>query len=73
MKLQQFLTDFAIHKQWLVGSEYTNNFFVSNDNMKNDMIELGINENKIHVTGIPMSDRFFENFDKKKKSIKCLN
>ena len=34
--------------------------------MKNDMIELGINENKIHVTGIPMSDRFFENFDKEK-------
>lgn len=65
-EIATILTDFAIHKQWLVGSEYTNNFFVSNDNMKNDMIELGINENKIHVTGIPMSDRFFENFDKEK-------
>ena len=65
-EIATILTDFAIHKQWLVGSEYTNNFFVSNDSMKNDMIELGINENKIHVTGIPMSDRFFENFDKEK-------
>ena len=49
-EIATILTDFAIHKQWLVGSEYTNNFFVSNDNMKNDMIELGINENKIHVS-----------------------
>ena len=65
-EIATILTDFAIHKQWLVGSEYTNNFFVSNDNMKQDMINLGINENKIHVTGIPMSDRFFENFDKSK-------
>ena len=47
-EIATILTDFAIHKQWLVGSEYTNNFFVSNDNMKNDMIELGINENKIY-------------------------
>lgn len=71
-EIATILTDFAIHKQWLVGSEYTNNFFVSNDNMKNDMIELGINENKIHVTGIPMSVDFSKILIKK-KSIKCLN
>ena len=34
--------------------------------MKNDMISLGIDENKIHVTGIPMSNRFFDKFDKDK-------
>lgn len=62
-EIATILTDFAIHKQWLIGSDYTNNFFVSNDNMKTDMVNLGISENKIHVTGIPMSDRFFENFD----------
>ena len=65
-EIATILTDFAIHNQWLVGNEYTDNFFVSNDNMKKDMVELGINENKIHVTGIPMSDRFFESFDKSK-------
>lgn len=65
-KIATILTDFAIHKQWLIGHEYTDNFFVSNENMKKDMIEYGISENKIHVTGIPMSDRFFENFDKQK-------
>lgn len=65
-EIATILTDFAIHKQWLIGNEYTNNFFVSNENMKQDMIELGIGENKVHVTGIPMSDRFFENFDKEK-------
>ena len=60
------MTDFAIHKQWLVGNEYTNYFFVSNDNMKKDMISLGIDENKIYITGIPMSNRFFYNFNKVK-------
>lgn len=65
-EIATILTDFAIHKQWLVGNEYTNDFFVSNENMKQDMIDLGINENKIHVTGIPMSDRFFEDFEKDK-------
>lgn len=71
-EIATILTDFAIHKQWLVGSEYTNNFFVSNDNMKQDMINLGINENKIHVTGIPMSDRFLRTLINQ-KSMKCLN
>ena len=32
--------------------------------MKKDIINYGVDENKIYVTGIPMSSRFFENFDK---------
>ena len=65
-KLATIMTDFAVHKQWLVGHEYTDAFFVSNDNMKQDMIKYGISQKKIYVTGIPMSSRFFENFDSKK-------
>ena len=60
------MTDFAMHKQWLIGHEYTNLFFVSNDSMKQDLVIYGVDENKIHVTGIPMSSRFFESFDKNK-------
>ena len=65
-KIATVMTDFAMHKQWLIGHEYTENFFVSNENMKQDMVKYGVAENKIHVTGIPMSNRFFENFDTKK-------
>jgi len=64
-KLATILTDFAIHKQWLIENEYTENYFVSNETMKQDMVDCGIAENKISVTGIPISDKFFEKFDKK--------
>lgn len=63
--LATILTDFASHEQWLVGHEYTEYFFVSNTNMEKELCDYGVEESKIHVTGIPMSDRFFEHFDKK--------
>ncbi len=62
--LATIMTDFASHEQWLVGHEYTQYFFVSNENMQKELCNYGVEESKIHVTGIPMSDRFFENFDK---------
>lgn len=61
--LATIMTDFAMHKQWLIGHEYTEYFFVSNDSMKQDIINYGVSKDKIFVTGIPMSDRFFEDFD----------
>ncbi len=64
--LATIMTDFAIHKQWLIGHEYTDFFFVSNDTMKQDIINYGVSESKVFVTGIPMSDRFAENFDREK-------
>jgi len=63
-KLATILTDFASHEQWLVGHEYTNFFFVSNDSMEKELCNYGVAKDKIHVTGIPMSDRFFEKFDR---------
>ncbi len=62
--LATILTDFHIHGQWLVFHEYCDYFFVSNHQMKNDMIEYGVNEKKIHVSGIPVSERFKEHFDR---------
>ena len=64
-KLATILTDFHIHGQWLVFHEYCDYFFVSNNKMKEDMIEYGVSPEKIHVSGIPVSNRFKENFDKK--------
>ena len=63
-KLATILTDYNIHPQWLVLHNYTDYFFVSNEKMKKDMIIEGILDTKIFVTGIPVSDRFSEDFDK---------
>ncbi len=63
-KLATILTDFHIHGQWLVFHEYCDYFFVSNNQMKSDMIENGVDQNKIYVSGIPVSDKFQQNFNK---------
>lgn len=64
-KLATILTDYHIHPQWLVLYEYVDYFFVSNDQMKTDMITEGVEESKIFVTGIPVSSRFSEEFNDK--------
>ena len=51
--LATILTDFHIHGQWLVFHEYCENFFVSNEQMKQDMIAYGVDENKIHISRHP--------------------
>ena len=63
-ELVTILTDFAPHDQWLIGHEFTKSFFVANNNMKNYLIKYGVDENKIFVTGIPLSDKFTKAFDK---------
>ena len=62
--LATVLTDFHIHGQWLVFHEYCDYFFVSNHQMKHDMLQLGVAESKIYVSGIPVSDHFKQTFDK---------
>lgn len=64
IKLSTIMTDFAPHDQWLVGSEYTDNFFVAHDSMKNTLVSKGIDSNKIFATGIPLSKRFLLNYNK---------
>lgn len=58
------MTDFAPHDQWLVGKEYTDYFFVANDKMRDYLINQNIDASKIHVTGIPLSSRFLEHYNK---------
>lgn len=64
-KIATTLTDFKLHNQWLYLSEYIDFFFVSNDNMKKEMLLKGIPESKIFCTGIPVSNRFLDKFNKK--------
>ena len=66
-KSYTILTDFVSHNQWLVGSENVDKFFVSNQLMKDDIVkEANIPEEKIEVTGIPISKNFLEPHDNKK-------
>lgn len=64
-KLATILTDFAPHDQWLVGCEYGDLFFVSNEKMRADiMSNFKIPSSKIFATGIPLSEKFQQKFDK---------
>lgn len=63
-KLATVLTDYHIHAQWLVLYKYVDYFFVANEQMKSDMIEEGVNDQKIFVTGIPVAEKFSGNFNK---------
>ena len=59
-KLATVFTDFKTHPQWLVGKEVNDYFFVTNEEMKNELLNLNIPEEKINVTGIPLSSRFMQ-------------
>ena len=63
-KLVTVLTDFAPHDQWLIRHEYTDDFFVANEKMGKYLLNYGVEPSKIHVTGIPLSNKFFQKFNK---------
>ena len=64
VKLATVMTDFAPHDQWLVGSDYISYFFVAHEAMKDLLVNKGISKEKVFATGIPLSNRFFLNYDK---------
>lgn len=59
------MTDYASHKFWEIKHEYVNMYFVANNEMKFSLINSGIDENKIHVTGIPVEPSFTKEYNKK--------
>ena len=63
-KIATIMTDFAPHDQWLVGNEFTDYFFVAHNKMKEYLINKNIPENKIFATGIPISSKFNEKYNK---------
>lgn len=65
-KVFTILTDFKYHEQWLVKNEYLEKFFVSNEKMRRDLIGYGLEENKVFATGLPISQKFLEKFDRQK-------
>lgn len=63
-KLATILTDYHIHAQWLVLYKNIDYFFVANEQMKLDMISKGVRDQRIFVTGIPISERFLKSYNK---------
>lgn len=64
-KLITILTDFAEHDQWLIGHNFVDLYFISNEKMKESMVKnYEIPESKIFVTGIPISNRFLKQYNK---------
>ena len=63
-KIATIMTDYAPHEQWLVLPEYIDYFFVSHEGMKNELNNRGISLSKIFSTGIPLSNRFLQSYDK---------
>ena len=64
-KIATIMTDFSPHDQWLVGSDFTDYFFVAHDKMKEYLKSKNIPSEKIFVTGIPISSRFLKEYNKK--------
>lgn len=60
------MTDFKYHEQWLVKYEYIDKHFVSNEKMRQDLIRFGVSEDKVFATGIPISNRFLNEFDRER-------
>ena len=71
-KIATIMTDFSPHDQWLVENEHTDYFFVAHDKMKEYLMSKNIPSNKIFATGIPISARFLQTYDKK-EILKELN
>ena len=63
-KIATIMTDFAPHDQWLVGYEFTDYFFVAHDRMKEYLISKNIAEKKVFSSGIPISEKFQEKYDR---------
>ena len=51
------LTDFCLHTRWI--SDGIDYFFVACDNLREELMDTGINENKITVSGIPIKEEFY--------------
>lgn len=51
------LTDFCLHTRWI--SDDIDYFFVACDNLKEELIDTGISEHKITVSGIPIKEEFY--------------
>lgn len=64
-KIISVMTDYGIHNMWLEENKYIDKFMVATSEMKGDCIrKYNVDESKILVTGIPVSKKFSQTFDR---------
>lgn len=68
-KLVAVYTDYGVHRMYTITHEDIDVYCVSDDNVKKQMINLGINSDKIEVTGIPVRSQILDKIDKKERKI----
>lgn len=59
-KLISVFTDYGIHRMYTVSHEYVDLYCVPTNEIKRQMIDIGIDENKLVVTGIPVRAGFLD-------------
>lgn len=59
-KLISVFTDYGLHRMYVLPHQYVDMYCVPTETIKDEMIQLGITENKIIVTGIPVRSQFLE-------------
>lgn len=72
-KIATIFTDYGLHNWHLLGNNDVNYYFVPTFEIKKQMIEFGIIENKIKVLGIPTLKEFNPNLYKKEDIRKQYN
>lgn len=76
-KLISVFTDYGIHRMYTVAHKFIDIFCVPDNSIKKKMIDIGIDKNKIEVTGIPVRAKFLvgDNYNKDKfiKEYQLLN
>lgn len=56
ISLYTYITDLTVHEEWI--AESTDLYFVGSENTKNVLISMGISEDIIRVSGIPVRENF---------------
>ena len=56
------LTDYGLHKNWI--HKEVDKYYVASENLKFDLMDIGIPNDKIKVTGIPIDSNFEGKYDR---------
>lgn len=55
-------TDYGIHQKWI--AKNTDAYFVANNEIKDKLIKNHVDQDKIHITGIPISKKYYKKHNK---------
>ena len=67
-KIATIITDYGEdpYNEWISEHNYIDYIFCAHNEMRNYLITQGVDEKKLHATGIPISSKFLINYDKQK-------